>query len=164
MKDESGVYTTEQAIKDVMSYNRGLYDSLGMTAEYLAKKHKEELNATKPTRLKVKGAVTQEKTPSGKVSKKKGLPKIVAVTGLIETIKGDNGLETNYTEGETVLEFHDADMSLRQKARMDATKMRAEYPNEKIDVGVSGISDIMKDVMAGIDGANRGKVPSEDEH
>ena len=157
-------YTTEQAIEDVMSNNRNLYDKLGMSAEYLAKKHLEELNSVKPSRLKVKGAITPELTPTGKVKRGKNIPKIIAVSGVIEKVKGDDGLETDYCAGETVMQFNDLDMGIRQKARMDAVKMRGEYPNEKIDVGVKGISDIMKGVLAGIDGKNRGILPSEDKH
>ncbi len=104
-----------------------------MTAKYLVKRLKREMNAKKPTRLKVKGVVTPETTPKG--NPKRGAPKVVGISGLI--IEGEEG-QNAFGDGETVLEFIDHDIGTQQRARMDAHKLRGDYPSEKHDLKVTG--------------------------
>ena len=130
----------------------------GITAEYLAKKLKQELNAIRPTRLKVKGAVSQETTKSGRP--KKNAPRVICVSGVVH--EGQEADDLIYGDGESVLEFNDADMALRQKARIDAHKLRGDYPYEKKDVNATGWSELVAEVMNEIDGETRGKLPCDD--
>ena len=49
----------------------------------------------------------------------------------------------------------------RQKARMDAHRLRGDYPAEKREVTVPGLSGLVKTIMEDIDGDERGKLPLE---
>jgi len=106
-----------------------------MTARYLVKRLKREMKAKKLTRLKVNGVVTPEKTATGR--RKAGAPRVVGTSGVTIEVPGEGNADI-YGDGETVLEFSDEDMHLQQKARMDAHKLRGDYPSEKHDLKVTG--------------------------
>ena len=160
MTEENGIYEKAQVLDDIMSSNRRLYDDSGLTREALARKHFQLLNAKTTKQIKIKGAVNTERTPSGRISKKKGKPRILATSGLI--VETEDGV--SYSDGETVIEIDYDDNSTQLKALMDANKMRGDIPAEKKDLAVTGISDVMKEILEEIEGENRGKLPSEDEY
>ncbi len=108
---------TEDYVEDLLGENRKLYADIGIDETYSPKLHKKVLEAVKITRVKVKGVVKQETTPTGRP--KKGAPKVVGVSGIILD-DVEKGLV--YGDGESVLEFHDADLALREKARLDLDK------------------------------------------
>jgi len=137
-------------INDIASANRKLYSGAGLTREFLARKHFDELNAVKLTRIKVKGAVSDDDTDG----------KVIARSGLITHGKGENSLDI-FGDGDTVIEVQSADMAIRQRGRREALAMRSEIPTEKTEVAVTGISRIMREVLEEIDGNDRGKIPSE---
>ena len=114
----------------------GAFKAHGITAEYLTKKLKKELNAKNITRSKVRGAISQDNVSRG--------VKVIGTSGVVHENEKEGLI---YGDGETVLEFKDADMAIRQKARMDAHKLRGDYPSEKHEIsGKNGKPIEFKDV------------------
>ena len=143
--------TKADYLHDINSPMQSAMSAAGIDDAYLTRKLKQELEAKKPTRLKVKGALSQDKVGQ--------CAKIIGTTGVV--YYGEEGLA--YGDGETVIQFNDADMTIRQKARMDAHKLRNDYPAKEVNHTLNGISGIVSEVLDEIDGANRGKLPSEEE-
>jgi len=151
MRNEKHNPTSEELIEDIISRNRNLYTETGLTREFLAKKHFDELNAVKLTRIKVKGAVSDDDTDG----------KVIARSGLIVHGKGKDSVDI-FGDGDTVIEVKSADMAIRQRGRREAFAMRSEIPSEKKDVAVTGMSAVFKEILEEIDGNDRGKLPCED--
>jgi len=125
--------TPKNALEAIGNPIHQVFRENGITAEYLVKKLKKELNAEKTVFQKVKGSAEIPLTPTGKP--KKGL-KIVTTTGLIEKRFVDGETEKEFTDGETVIAINMTDWTTRQKARMDAHKLRGDYPSEKHEVSL----------------------------
>ncbi len=102
---------------------RDLLDAAGITAQYLIKKLKKELNADVTKTIKLKGAVTKSELPRGY--------KAVVTSGQIITLRSKDGFEEDYGDGETIVAWNETDWATRQKARMDAHKLRGDYAPEK---------------------------------
>jgi hypothetical protein len=98
----------------------------GITPLYLARKLKRELNAKEPKIVKVKGAVNPDSLPRGY--------KIRAQSGMI--IHSAEGGQ-DYGDGETVIEYKVDNIGIAQKARMDAHKLRGDYPIERHELNGS---------------------------
>lgn len=95
----------------------------GLTDVALIKQLKKELKAHVTKTAKLRGAVT-----TGSLPKKH---KILAQSGLIITTK-DGDI---YGDGDTVIAWNEVDWSTRQRARMDAHRLRGDYPAEKHELG-----------------------------
>lgn len=98
-------------------------DKQGLTLKKLVSKLKQELNAKTTKTQKIKGSP-------------QGLPKkfrLITTTGIIETTKGENGTERDFSDGESLIQWDETDNTTRQKARMDAHKLRGDYPAEKLE-------------------------------
>ena len=92
----------------------------GITVDYLIKKLKRELNAKETKIIKIKGAVKQEDLPKGF--------KVIGTSGHLSYDK--EGAEV-FGDGETVIRYDPQALGIRQKGRMDAHKLRGDYPAEK---------------------------------
>jgi len=110
-------------INGLLAGNRELYDDVGLSRPYLARKHKAELNAKDTKTIKVKGAVKQATLPRGW--------KVIATSGTLSY--GKDGEEI-YGDGDTVLMYKVAAWGIRQKARDDAFKMRGDIPPQKQEI------------------------------
>ena len=97
----------------------------GITIGLLAKKLKSELRAKKTNLQKLKGAPNGLKTKTGR--NKSGI-KVITTTGIIEY---DDEDEKQYGTGESLLAVDMVDWGTRQKARIDAHRLRGDYPAEK---------------------------------
>lgn len=125
--------TPSNAVEAIGNPIHQVFRESGITAEYLVKKLKKELNAERTVLQKVKGLAEVPLTPTGKP--KKGL-KIVTTTGFIEKRFVDGDIEKEFTDGETVIAINMTDWTTRQKARIDAHKLRGDYPSEKHEVSL----------------------------
>lgn len=96
-------------------------DAQSITPALLARKLKAELNAKVSKTIKVKGSPNN--LPRGY--------KNITTTGIIESIRVDGDVEKDYCDGESVLGWVEVDWGTRQKARIDAHKLRGDYPAEK---------------------------------
>lgn len=124
--------TPRNAIEAIGNPIHKAFRENGITPGYLVKKLKKELNAEKTVVHKVKGLAELPLTPSGKP--KKGL-KILTTTGLIETrLCPNGGTEREYSDGETLIAVNMIDWLTRQRARIDAHKLRGDYPAEKREI------------------------------
>jgi len=94
----------------------------GLTDIVLIKKIKKELKAHVTKTQKLRGAVTLNEL-------KKGI-RILSTSGLIVTTK-DGEL---FGDGDTVIAWNEVDWTTRQRARMDAHKLRGDYPAEKHEI------------------------------
>lgn len=115
----------EEARAAVQSEMQTALDRLGLTAEYLGRKLKQELNAKTTRTQKLKGS------PGSDMPKKF---RHVTTTGIIEMVRGEDGPEREFSDGESLIQWDEADMGIRQRARMDAHKLRGDYPAEKHEV------------------------------
>ncbi len=127
--------------QEVFSLNRKLLDDHGITNEYLIKKLKSELNA-KVTRLvtlkmgvefntdgqEVPAAEAASTGKNGTGKKKRPsqykLPKKI--------FEGKTILSRSGCYKEVVIAVDMEDNAIRQRARMDAHKLRADYPPDRI--------------------------------
>jgi hypothetical protein len=91
----------------------------GLTDLVLIKQLKKELKAHVTKTQKLRGAVTLNEL-------KKGI-RILSTSGQIITTK-DGEL---FGDGDTVIAWNEVDWSTRQRARMDAHKLRGDYPADK---------------------------------
>jgi hypothetical protein len=82
----------------------------GLTPDELVRKLKRELGAKRTVTVKVKGAVEEKK-----------LPRDAKVIAMAEG------------EDETLLAIDLVDWGTRQRARMDAHKLRGDYPAERLE-------------------------------
>ena len=102
------------------------FDEHGLTIAALTKQLKRELKAKVTKSIKVKGTVCNEQLGKGR--------RIVATSGTaIETKEG-----TVFGDGETIIEWDEAAWDVRQRARMDAHKLRGDYPAEKQEITGAG--------------------------
>ena len=91
----------------------------GITPEFLARTLKDELTSTTPSRHKLKGLISD-----------KSKLNLISAKTVIET------------EHETLIQIDDIDRTTRQKARMDAHKLRGDYAPEKVEHSAS--DDLME--------------------
>jgi len=95
----------------------------GPTHEEVAKELKRELYANKSVRAKVKGAVTKEHLDKGK--------RVIAISGLVTTNRQGQKV---YGDGDTVLEWDEADNQIRQGAVDIIARLFGAYPGQKISL------------------------------
>lgn len=115
---------TEEDKEAAASVKSDIDDALenqAIDALYLIKRAKREINAKETKLIKVKGAITKGDLPKGF--------KIVATSGHLSY---DEDQEV-FGNGETVIRYDPANMGIRQKARQDLHKLRADYPAEKVE-------------------------------
>ena len=103
--------TPSNAVEAIGNPIHQVFRESGITAEYLVKKLKKELNAERTVLQKVKGLAEVPLTPTGKP--KKGL-KIVTTTGFIEKRFVDGDIEKEFTDGETVIAINMTDWTTLQ--------------------------------------------------
>lgn len=89
--------------------------SEGITHEYLAKKIKAEIEAEKTQVVKVKGRIPK--------ARKSRLPENVKVIA--------------ETKEETLLSINRVDWGTRQRGRIDAHRLKADYPAEKQEIEIT---------------------------
>lgn len=117
-------------------------DSAGLTLDYLIKCLTKELKAKVTKTQKVKGVPHELK---------RGI-RTLCVTGVIEKHKTSDGIEKDYTEGDAVLAWDETAWDVRQRARIDAHKLRGDYPAEKREIE-GGVDIVIRDcVKEGTDG------------
>ena len=125
---------SEEIINALASPFADVLDGVGVTKEFLAERLKKEINAKETKTVKMKGAVSQDnlpQTPKGNV--KRGY-RIVTTSGLLSYQKTEDGPEEVFGDGDTVLEIDYINWPISQKARMDAHKLRGDYPAAKHEV------------------------------
>jgi hypothetical protein len=96
-------------------------DRHGITRDKLASLLKAEIRAKSTKTMKVKGAVSPASLPRG--------VRVIAATGEIR--HGQDG--DDFGDGNTLLSWNEVAWDVRQKARMDAHKLRGDYPSERVD-------------------------------
>lgn len=120
MTDEKPLKTREEIIKDLLSPFQSALNAGGINEQFLIKQLKQEFKSKEPKVIKVKGAVKKEDLPRGY--------KVITTTGLIEFDKEGN---REFSDGETIIEYQVHNIGISQKARIDAHKLRGDYPAEK---------------------------------
>jgi len=108
-----------QAITDLLTPYRKLLEAGGVTGEFLVQQIWAELHADKTSLQKVKGEVEDLDAQTSKVvaqSKKRR--------------KGEDGKPVSEVV-ETIVAVNEIAWDVRQKARMDAHRIRGDYPAEK---------------------------------
>jgi len=128
-----------EARDDVYAIRLEAFNKAGLTFHYLIKKLKKELNATITKTIKVKGAVTASELPR--------TYKVLATSGQIVTLKGKDGVEEDYGDGETIIAYEEIDWSTRQKARIDAQELLNLYPPKRHEHGCKGGGPILTKVV-----------------
>lgn len=118
-------------------------EAKGLTNERLVDALLEEMEATDVKLLKVK---------AGNLRTAPGL-RVVAETGV------QLGAGAPLLDAESVLQVTTIDWGTRQKARMDAHKLKNQYPNAKQDLNVTGDGTLLGQVLQEIDGNDRGQLP-----
>lgn len=111
----------EEIRKSLQDHVFGALSAEGITLKTLAKKLKAELNSKITRTQKVKGA-------PGDLPK--GFRRITT-TGIVDIVQGEDGPVREYSDGESLIQWNEADMAIRQRARMDAHKLLNHYPAEK---------------------------------
>jgi hypothetical protein len=94
----------------------------GLTDLVLIKQIKKELKAHVTKTQKLRGAVTPNEL-------KKGI-RTLSVSGQIVTTREGEV----YGDGDTVIAWNEVDWATRQRARMDAHKLRGDYPAERQEI------------------------------
>jgi hypothetical protein len=102
------------------------FDQNGLTLPALTKFLKRELRARVTKSIKIKGAVNPDELGRGR--------RIVAASGTIIQTKDKD----SFGDGETVIEWDEVAWDVRQRARMDAHKLRGDYPAEKREITGAG--------------------------
>jgi len=102
------------------------FEQNGLTLPTLTKLLKRELRAKVTKSIKVKGAVNADQLVKGR--------RIVAASGTIIQTKDKD----SFGDGETVIEWDEIAWDIRQRARMDAHKLRGDYPAEKREITGAG--------------------------
>ena len=87
---------------------------------------KRELKAKITKLIKIKGAVSPDQLGKGR--------RIVSTSGTIIQTKDKD----SFGDGETVIEWDEIAWDIRQRARMDAHKLRGDYPAEKREITGAG--------------------------
>jgi len=129
--------TADETIQDLLHPFQEAMDAERITPKLLARKLKAELSAKSSKTIKIKGAPGQ--LPKGY--------KTITTTGIIEKIHVDGCTEKDYCDGESVLGWDEVDWGTRQKARIDAHKLRGDYPAEKHDHAIHGeISMLLQEI------------------
>lgn len=137
-----------------------------------AQELRERNNADLITRAAAKGITVdsllddlnrERKAKITRTQKIKGVPnelkrrlKTVCTTGFIEKHKTRDGIEKDYTEGESLVQWEEVNWDIRQKARIDAQKLLGLYPAEEHNVNHTGI----REVLDALDGRSLG-LPSQ---
>ena len=114
-----------QGAQEALNERTKALENHGLTFDYLAKKLKRELNAKKTITQKVKG------TPGNEMP---GGYRCIVTTGLIEYVKGEDGPEKEYSDGDSLIQWDETAWDVRQRARIDAHKLRGDYPAEKREI------------------------------
>jgi hypothetical protein len=107
--------------KSLQDHVFGALSAEGVTLQYLAKKLKAELNSKISKIQKVKGSPNE--LPRGY--------RRITTTGVVNVVQGEDGPEREYSDGESLIQWNEADMAIRQRARMDAHKLLNHYPAER---------------------------------
>ena len=129
MTDEKSLKTREEIIESILSPFQSALNKGGITEDFLIRQLKKEFKSKEPKVIKVKGAVKKEDLPRGY--------RVITTTGLIEF---DNDGEREFSDGETIIEYQVHNIGISQRARMDAHKLRGDYPAEKHEL--SGAVDV----------------------
>lgn len=122
--------TREKFAQEARNETLQKIEESGLSFQKLLSKLKKELNWKETKTMKIKGAVDPESLPKGF--------KIVATTGIIEHRAGEDGGQDFFSDGETVIQWNEKSGGMRQRARMDAHKLRGDYPSKKIDHNLKG--------------------------
>jgi hypothetical protein len=121
---------------------REALDAAGLDLDFLVKKLKSELKAKISKTQKLKGGVNELPRGFHKVT----------TTGFTEMKPGEEGPERVYSDGETLIQWGEAAWDVRQRARIEAHKLRGDYPTERHQHD-GGIDVIIRDcVKEGSDG------------
>ena len=120
-RSDSLANDSKEAAKEALDERTKALEKHGITFDYLAKKLKRELNCKVTKTQKVKGS--PDELP-------KGFRKITT-TGIIERKMIDGEMEREYSDGESLIQWDEDAMDIRQKARIDAHRLRGDYPAEK---------------------------------
>lgn len=119
-----------EALRDqIFAETRQALDDAGLSLKFLVGKLKRELNAKTTKTQKVKGAPNE--LPKG--------VRVITTTGTIEYVPGEDGPERVYSDGDSLIQWDEAALDIRQKARIDAHKLRGDYPAEKQEHKHSGV-------------------------
>lgn len=110
----------EKAADSVVSETRAACEAAGHTIESLLKDLKTERKWRITKTIKLKGFVSR--LPRGY--------RVIATSGRI--VQDDQGNDVA-GDGETVIQWYEKDGGIRQRARMDAHKLRGDYAPEKVD-------------------------------
>ena len=109
----------QEMIAEVLHPTRLCLENEGLSLKALTQALKKELKAKVTKTAKLKGAVTPGEL-------KRGI-RTLSVSGQIVTTK-DGEL---FGDGDTVIAWNEVDWATRQRARMDAHKLRGDYPADK---------------------------------
>jgi hypothetical protein len=120
MPEENSLKTRKEIINDLLSPFQNALNAGGINEQFLIKQFKQEFKSREPKVIKVKGAVNPD-------TLRKGF-KIIAQSG--EIIHSADGGQ-DYSDGETIIEYHVRNIGIAQKARMDAQKLLGLYPVEE---------------------------------
>ncbi len=104
----------------------GVLDDNGITMEYLAKKLKGELEAGETKTLKIKGKVDIKELPAGVR---------ILTSAIIPKMHKEGEVYEPYDDGDTVIQWDEINWGTEQRARIDAHKLRGDYPAERHEVG-----------------------------
>lgn len=118
--DKTDEQAGAEAKMQVESETRQAMDKRGITADLLAGKLKKELDAQKTVFQKVKGSPND--LPNG--------VKLITTTGFLEFKENGDWL----SDGESLIAINVDDLSIQQRGRMDAHKLRNDYPAEKREI------------------------------
>lgn len=130
---------SRQAAQEAIDERLKALEKQGLTFDYLAKKLKRELNAKKTITQKVKGSPGNE-MPDGY--------RRIVTTGLIEYVKGEDGPEKEYSDGDSLIQWDETAWDVRQRARIDAHKLRGDYPADKREHTHSITGSLIDDLIA----------------
>jgi len=118
--------TSEELAEDLLNPFKDTLIKGGIDDDFLIRQLKREFRAKEPKIIKVKGAINPEDLPAGF--------KVIASTGVIEHRKEGDEDVSFYSDGETIVQYKVHLIGTSQKARMDAHKLRGDYPAEKHDI------------------------------
>lgn len=137
---------TKAIQQEVFNETRQALENTGITLNYLSKNLKKLLKAKKTITQKVKGSPND-------------LPKkcrIITTTGVIETVRGEDGPEREYSDGESLIQWDEADTTIQLRALVEAHKLRGDYPAEKHEHSGNGGGPIQEHITIEFIGAEHG--------
>jgi hypothetical protein len=123
----------EERKEQIFAETRNALEKSGLTLDLLSRKLKKLLRAKKTVTQKVKGSPNDLPSNFRKIT----------TTGIIEYVKGEDGPEREFADGESLIQWDEEAHDIQLRALIEAHRLRGDYPAEKKALHHEGGVDII---------------------